>query len=100
MLAWAAGLYEGEGPATRCGGYLRLALKMTNEEAVRRFAAVVPCATVYGPYNYDQPDGCVRKPHWIWIAQRDDALSVADELRPWLTAARRAQLERVLRAEA
>jgi hypothetical protein len=74
-LAWAAGLYVGEGTATRCGGYLRLGVKMTNEVAVRPSAPVVRCGTVYGPYNYHYRDGCVRKPHWIWVALRDDALS-------------------------
>jgi hypothetical protein len=35
---------------------------------------------------------------WV-VAEREDALTAADLLRPWLTAARRAQLERVFRAE-
>jgi hypothetical protein len=35
----------------------------------------------------------------MWVAQGEDALSVADLLRPWLSAARRAQLDHVFRAE-
>jgi hypothetical protein len=99
MIAWAAGLYEGEGTATRCNGRLRLSVRMTNEETVRRFAAAVRCGTVYGPYKYASRDGYVRKPVWVWLADCEDAWSVAALLRPWLSAVRRAQLERVFRAD-
>jgi hypothetical protein len=100
MIAWAAGLYEGEGTATRCKGRLHLSIKMTNEETVRRFAAVVSCGTVYGPYKSRSRDGYVRKPAWVWLAECEEAWTVADLLRPWLSTARREQLEWVFRAEA
>jgi hypothetical protein len=99
MIAWAAGLYEGEGTATRCKGRLRLSIKMTNEETIRRFAAAVNCGTVYGPYKPSSRDGYARKPVWVWLAECDDAWSVAELLRPWLSAARRSQLDRVFRAD-
>ena len=95
MIGWAAGLYEGEGTATRCDGRLRLSVRMTNEEPVRRFAAAVRCGIVYGPYS----NGAGRKLVWMWVAEGEDALSAADLLRTWLSRARRAQLERVFRAE-
>jgi hypothetical protein len=95
VIGWAAGLYEGEGTATRCDGRLRLAVRMTNEEPVRRFAAAVRCGAVYGPYN----NGAGRRLVWMWVAEGEDALSVADLLRPWLSAARCAQLDRIFRAE-
>jgi hypothetical protein len=44
--------------------------------------------------------GAGRRLVWMWVAQGEDALSVADLLRPWLSAARRGQLERVFRADA
>ena len=101
VIAWAAGLYEGEGTATRCKGRLRLPVRMTNEETARRFADVVRCGTVYGPYKYHRsPDGYVRKPVWVWLAECEEAWTVADLLRPWLSTERRVQLERVFRAEA
>jgi hypothetical protein len=87
--------YEGEGTVTRCGGYLRLSIRMTTEEPVRRFQAVVNCGTVYGPYQ----NGPGRKPVWMWVGVGEDALDVADLLRPWLSAPRRAQLVRVFRAD-
>ena len=73
---------------------------MTNEETVRRFADVVRCGTVYGPYKYRSPDGYVRKSVWVWLAECEEAWTVADLLRPWLSTERRVQLERVFRAEA
>jgi len=96
MIGWAAGLYEGDGTATRCGGRLRLAVRMTNEEPVRRFAAAVGCGVVDGPYS----NRACRKRAWTWVAEGEDALIAADLLRPWLSTARRGQLERVFRAEA
>jgi hypothetical protein len=71
-----------------------------NEETVRRFGAAVKCGTVYGPYKSPNRDGYVRKPVWVWLAECEDALHVADLLRLWLGAARRGQLERVLCADA
>jgi len=67
---------------------------MTNEEPVRRFAAVVTWGTVYGPYN----NGPNRKQAWMWIAEGEDAMNVAELLRPRLSTARRKQLEQVFRA--
>lgn len=95
VIAWAAGLYEGEGTATRCAGRLRLSVRMTNEETVRRFGAAMRCGTVYGPYT----NGPARRLVWMWVAKREDALRAADLLRPWLSKERCAQLERVFRAE-
>ena len=97
VIAWAAGLYEGAGTATRCAGRLRLSVRMTNEETVRRFGAAMRCGTVYGPY---QPRDDIRKPVWMWVAEGEDAYDAANSLRPWLSAVRRVQLERVFRAEA
>jgi hypothetical protein len=44
-IAWAAGLFEGEGSITRFGRPgkfdLRVSLNMTDEDVVRRFDAIV-----------------------------------------------------------
>jgi hypothetical protein len=42
----------------------------------------------------------IRKPVWMWVAEGEDAYDAANSLRPWLSAVRRVQLERVFRAEA
>jgi hypothetical protein len=53
-IAWAAGLFEGEGCISHMqrgsGLDLQIALAMTDEEVVRRFDAVVDRGRVYGPY--------------------------------------------------
>jgi hypothetical protein len=55
-IAWAAGLFEGEG----CISYIRpwgrepdiqAALAMTDEDVVRRFDEIVDRGRVYGPYH-------------------------------------------------
>jgi hypothetical protein len=71
MLASAAGLFEGEGSVTRCRRRLRLRLKMTDEEPVRRFAAA-----------FQGSDGSKCQPFWYWVAEAEDALDAIDPLRP------------------
>jgi hypothetical protein len=70
-LAWAAGLFEGEGcissrrrstkRATHVATRQLAILVMTDEDTVRRFQAAVGVGTVYGPY---QRPG--KKPEWRW----------------------------------
>ncbi len=61
--AWAAGLFEGEG----CIGPDEVRLKMTDEDVVRRFAAIVGVGTVYPPYRQAQLN---RLPAWQWVTAR------------------------------
>jgi hypothetical protein len=90
-IAWAAGLYEGEGSVTQSSGVLNARLKMTDESVVRRFEEVVRYGEVYGPYNYQYSDGIRRKPFWVWVAVEYDALEVLEMLWPWLSDRRREQ---------
>jgi hypothetical protein len=91
QIAWAAGLFEGEGSMTESGGRLDIRVKMTDEDVVRRFADVMECGKVYGPYKYDYRDGSKRKPHWVWVALSYEAFEVLELLWPWLCTRRRAQ---------
>lgn len=65
QLAWAAGLFEGEGcfSTRHCGSDRSLVarLKMTDEDVVRRFFEIVQVGNVTGPYTK-----VGRKPVWIW----------------------------------
>jgi hypothetical protein len=90
-IAWAAGLFEGEGSITGSGGRLDVRVKMTDEPVVRHFAKVMDCGRVYGPYNYEYRDGSKRKPHWVWVAVSTEAFDVLQILWPWLGERRRAQ---------
>lgn len=100
-LAWAAGLFDGEGTATVCGGRGRLALKMVDEEPVRRFHAAVGRGKVYGPYRNDaatRRDGSPRSPFFYWIAPGTVGADAAAVLWPWLSSPKRLSIERVFGA--
>jgi hypothetical protein len=95
-IAWAAGLFEGEG--TICVGthssnrrkFIRLALSTTDEDVMRRFAAVIGCGRVNGPYVDGRTNN---KPRWHWqettLEGTDKALAL---LLPFLGERRLQQL--------
>jgi hypothetical protein len=87
-VSWAAGLFEGEGTITQCGGRLVVRVKMTDEEVVYEFARIIQFGEVYGPYQHGGP---VRKPYWIWHADEYEALDVLEILWPWLSGRRKGQ---------
>jgi hypothetical protein len=68
-LAWAAGLFEGEGCIAlnkandRRGAYARLSLNMNDEDSVRRFHDAVGVGYVSGPHLRPDPK---HKPYWNW----------------------------------
>jgi hypothetical protein len=79
---WAVGIFEGEGTfatrGLRAGGAMRL--RMTDRDVVERFAQIVGCGTVYGPYAQQG-----RKPIWMWACQRKDELEpLVVRMLPWL----------------
>lgn len=65
-IAWAAGLFEGEGSwcVTR-QGYARAALSSTDHDVAARFVAIVGVGSFYGPCFGRPPS---RKPYWRWTA--------------------------------
>lgn len=96
--AWAAGLFEGEGTiAQEYPGHLRLMLKMTDEDVIRRLAEAVG-GRVYGPYvPRPQRDGYIRKPCWVWTSSSVlHAKQLLAAWWPWLGWRRRARARQVL----
>jgi hypothetical protein len=93
-IAWAAGLFAGEGCIShmeRGAAFdLQVALVMTDEEVVRRFDAIVNRGRVYGPYH-PPSSGDHRKPFWRWVALGDVGQDVLELLGPWLMSRRRRQ---------
>jgi hypothetical protein len=99
-LAWAGGLFEGEGCFSvnrdkRGRGYIYpvAAVEMTDEDSVRRFAAAVGFGVVNGPYAH-----WAKKQSWRWQAfgfERTQALLAM--LWPWLGIRRRAKGAEVLK---
>ena len=97
-ISWAAGLFDGEGTATICGGRRRLAVKMADEESVRRFHSAIGVGKVYGPYEHRTAtlrDGCPRRPSFMWLATVEDADAAARLLLPWIGSEKAAAIDRV-----
>ena len=93
-VAWAAGLFEGEGTITHSGGRPRLALKMTDDWPVRRFAEIVG-GSVYGPYRNrtGEHDGYPRKDFYMWVAEGKAGARAARMMEPFLSPARLKRLD-------
>src|SRR5260221_7372603 len=87
-IAWAAGLFDGEGCITHTARDLQLLLKNTDLELVQRFELIVDRGHSYGPYSYQSPDGYKRKPVWTWVAHGDAAHDVVDLFARWLSQRR------------
>jgi hypothetical protein len=92
QLAWAAGLFEGEG----CfGTYRRKAqrivlasLAMTDGDVVRRFVAIVGVGEVHGPRQRREGE----QPLYEWaVKAAPDVLKVIELLSPWLGVRRAAK---------
>ena len=102
-LAWAAGLFEGEGcisihkTPTRYGTYTypRLRVVMTDEDSIRRFHSAVGVGRIFGPYR--PPSRSTRKPIWEWIVTSfEDNQAVIAMLWFGLGARRRLRAREVL----
>ncbi len=95
-VAWAAGLFEGEGSAFIGSGQRQpcVALAMTDEDVVARFASIMGVGNVR---SYHRPPN---KRYWQWTAQsRNDVIAALEALLPHLGARRtRAALTVLARA--
>jgi hypothetical protein len=101
QLAWAAGLFEGEGwivvRPKRTRGELRhraqLGLQSADVDVVRHFASVVGVGNVGGPYGHEG-----YKPSWLWqTASFEYVQATIAMLWPWLGERRRGRAKEVLR---
>lgn len=94
-MAWAAGIFSGEGFTTGNGARtVRLGISNTNLDMLERFQEIMGCGRIK-----DKPllGSLGRKPRWEWICdRRSDALSVLDRMWPWLTDEKRDQASRVI----
>lgn len=99
-VAWAAGLFEGEGCIRFCKhdrtlGYISLRIKMTDRDVLQRFADIVG-GELKGPY--DPP---ANKPHWkiawsVQISQTQKSIDVLEAFWPYLGERRRAKAQEVI----
>lgn len=91
-IAWAAGLFEGEGAICQDkNGRVRLSLKMTDQDCVYQFCDIVG-GKVYGPYHYEAKDGYPRSPFWQWHSDKGaNPRTIIHMFWPWLQTRRRAR---------
>ena len=87
-IAWAAGIFEGEGCITESNGRLVTRISNTDGSVLERFRDIVDAGTVYGPYDPYERDGFRRKPVFVWLADGDAALDVLALFGRWLSARR------------
>ena len=93
-IAWAAGLFEGEGTlyVTAQTGTPCAALKMTDEDVVRRFASIIG----EGRVSKAIP-GFPRKPIWLWrLGTKAKVSALIELLYPYLGERRRAKADEIL----
>jgi hypothetical protein len=88
-IAWAAGLFEGEGTITLSGDTLYVRLGNTDGEVVRQFADAVGVGSVYGPYPPYPGQSHRKKLLWVSLAREEDGLDVLAMMWQWLSARRR-----------
>ena len=100
-IAWAAGLFEGEGSFSvrrygeggRVG--LRMSLSSTDFDVIEKFWRTVGCGNVGGPYWHSAST----KPQYAWTLNRaGEFIELASRLRPYLGERRKAKLDECLTA--
>lgn len=92
-LAWAAGLFEGEGCVTKNGRKnLSLQINMTDEDVLRKFHSVVSVGWISGPHARGK-----HKPAWCWkVTSFQNVQAVIALLWNWMCARRRARATELL----
>ena len=101
-VAWAAGLFEGEGcirwVQNRPGSrrlYVRLHVNMTDRDVLERFRAIVGGGIIFGPYASAKPSGEPAKDVWKWSATRSqDVARILSLFMPYFGERRFAKAEK------
>ncbi len=95
-LAWAAGLFEGEGCITIQKHKIRLQLASSDRDVVERFASVMGIGSLSGPVIRPTRLSANPKPLWFWISVSSNAELVLRDLLPYLGKRRRERAEHLL----
>lgn len=96
-IAWAAGLFEGEGTFTYSPNHVRAAINMTDFEPVRRFHRIVGWGRLVEKPSHNER----WRDQLVWIvSDRAGVKAVLELLRPWLSERRIAQAENALDLQA
>lgn len=79
--------------------HARAELAITDEDVVRRFAAIVGVGSVGGPYQHRTERGQPAKQKWVWhLGDRREFARFGAMMEPWLGKRRRAKLAEILAA--
>ena len=97
-IAWAAGLFEGEGSISwfklksrKDSIKVSVVLTMTDADVVYKFANIMGFGKVKGPY---QPQPTSRKVRWVWEVQNfRECVKAIDLLYPYLGERRKAKAD-------
>ena len=93
-IAWAAGLFEGEGSIVFCNtqGYSfpRISIKMCDKDVLEKFSKIVGVERINGPYTTKQSKA---NPHWKpayeWhTAKKKEVTRILSFFLPYLGARR------------
>ena len=101
-IAWAAGLWEGEGNmgAGRSGAYKgliepRLQMPITDLDVLQKFQAIWGTGKIVGPYGSKKYPNA--KPFWRWSTHSwDEFIAIAGAMRPWFGERRGARYDFIL----
>ena len=90
-IAWAAGLFEGEGSVCFGNNTVTLSVAMTDEDVVRKFHKLIGYGYVNGPYKRNNGKW---KDQWQWRSQGSQYSQITTAiLWPYLGLRRRQQLK-------
>jgi hypothetical protein len=95
-IAWASGLFEGEGCISISDKRIALELQMTDEDVVRKVRLVMGVGSVGGPYrDKARPKN---KPYWRWtVSSGRQAAATLAAMWSFLGVRRRARAAEALR---
>lgn len=98
-IAWAAGLFEGEGTwIIRKGRYVQAGLQSTDKDVVDRFAEIVGFGSVGRVRRHPHLN---RKDCWMWqSASKPDVKGMAEAFLPYLGSRRAERAREIVRVVA
>lgn len=91
-IAWAAGLFEGEGSFRKAKTSVVATVTSTDFDVLEKFAEIVGVGRLWGPRQREAH----LKPIWDWIASGDDAIAVVEAFAPHLGRRRTEQVRAVM----
>lgn len=98
-IAWAAGLFEGEGWISIQRKTPLIGIQMADKEILERFQSIVGCGKIYyrKPRIYSYERIKTRKEQWAWRLQgREKVGHLLDVLSPWLGSRRKGRAKEVM----